>query len=167
MSLPRIVVPDPIHEDGLTELRRLFAVDVLTGQDAASRRRALSAADGVIVRNIPIDGPLIDECPKLKVIAKHGAGVDNIDLTGATARGIVVANVPGGNADAVAEGAVALMLAALRRVPRGPCAGCRRPLLGALGPPLRAPLAKDARPGASGSAISERGSRASVREAST
>ena len=71
----------------------------------------------VIVRNIPIDGPLMDECPKLKVIAKHGAGVDNIDLNGATARGIVVANVPGGNADAVAEGAVALMLAALRRVP--------------------------------------------------
>jgi D-3-phosphoglycerate dehydrogenase len=117
MSLPRIVVPDPIHEDGLTELRRRFVVDVLTGHDAATRRKALVAADGVIVRNIPIDGQLMDECPRLKVIAKHGAGVDNIDLDGATARGIVVANVPGGNADAVAEGAVALMLAALRRVP--------------------------------------------------
>ena len=59
----------------------------------------------------------MDGSPRLKVIAKHGAGVDNIDLPAATARGIVVANVPGGNADAVAEAAVALMLATLRRVP--------------------------------------------------
>ena len=51
------------------------------------------------------------------MIAKHGAGVDNIDIPAATARGIVVANVPGGNADAVAEATVAMMLAALRRVP--------------------------------------------------
>ena len=59
----------------------------------------------------------MDACPRLKVIAKHGAGVDNIDIPAATARGIVVASVPGGNADAVAEATVAMMLAALRRVP--------------------------------------------------
>ena len=46
------------------------------------RKRALATADAVIVRNMPIDGRLMDECPKLKVIAKHGAGVDNIDLKG-------------------------------------------------------------------------------------
>jgi D-3-phosphoglycerate dehydrogenase len=55
--------------------------------------------------------------PRLRVIAKHGAGVDNIDIPAATARGIVVASVPGGNADAVAEATVTMMLAALRRVP--------------------------------------------------
>jgi D-3-phosphoglycerate dehydrogenase len=53
----------------------------------------------------------------LKAIAKHGAGVDNIDIPAATARGIVVASVPGGNADAVAEATVAMILAALRHVP--------------------------------------------------
>jgi D-3-phosphoglycerate dehydrogenase len=66
---------------------------------------------------LAIDANLMDTCPRLKIISKHGAGVDNIDIAGATARGIVVANVPGGNADAVAEGTVALMLATLRRVP--------------------------------------------------
>ena len=60
---------------------------------------------------------LIDALPRLRVIAKHGAGVDNIDIPAATARGIVVASVPGGNADAVAEATVTMMLAALRRVP--------------------------------------------------
>jgi len=60
---------------------------------------------------------LMEAAPNLKVIAKHGSGVDNIDLAAATEYGIVVANVPGGNADAVAEGTVAMMLATLRRTP--------------------------------------------------
>jgi phosphoglycerate dehydrogenase-like enzyme len=55
--------------------------------------------------------------PGLRLIAKHGSGVDNIDIPGATERGVLVANTPGGtNSTAVAEGAVTLMLAVLRRV---------------------------------------------------
>ena len=118
MSLPCVFIPDPIHADGVARLRERFFVDApMGGQDAAARRLAFSQADAVIVRNLAIDAELMDSCPRLKVISKHGAGVDNIDIAGATARGIVVANVPGGNADAVAEGTVALMLATLRRVP--------------------------------------------------
>lgn len=118
MSLPRVFIPDPIHADGVARLSGRFFVDAPAGeQDAAARRLAFTQADAVIVRNVAIDANLMDSCPRLKVISKHGAGVDNIDIAAATARGIVVANVPGGNADAVAEGTVALMLATLRRVP--------------------------------------------------
>ncbi len=118
MSAPRVFIPDPIHADGVARLRERFFVDAPAGgQDAAARRLAFSLADAVIIRNLPIDAGLMDSCPRLKVISTHGAGVDNIDIAAATARGIVVANVPGGNADAVAEGTVALMLATLRRVP--------------------------------------------------
>jgi D-3-phosphoglycerate dehydrogenase len=118
MSLLRVFIPDPIHADGVMRLRDQFLVDAPAGeQDAAARRRAFSLADAVIVRNLAIDASLMDSCPRLAIIAKHGAGFDNIDVAAATARGIVVANVPGGNADAVAEGTVALMLATLRRVP--------------------------------------------------
>lgn len=118
MSMPRVFIPDPIHADGVARLRERFFVDApVGGQDAAARRLAFSQADAVIVRNLAIDANLMDSCPRLKIISKHGAGVDNIDIAGATARGILVANVPGGNADAVAEGTVALMLATLRRVP--------------------------------------------------
>lgn len=56
---------------------------------------------------------------RLKVIAKHGAGVDNIDIAECTRRGIVVANVPGANAEAVADMSFALMLAVARRIPLG------------------------------------------------
>ena len=118
MSEFRVFIPDPIHADGLARLRECFVVEAPeTAQDAATRRAAFSQADAVIVRNLTIDAKLMDSCPRLKVISKHGAGVDNIDIAAATERGIVVANVPGGNADAVAEGTVALMLAVLRQVP--------------------------------------------------
>lgn len=118
MSLLRVFIPDPIHADGVARLRERFYVDAPAAeQDAEARRLAFSHADAVIVRNVAIDASLMDSCPRLKIISKHGAGVDNIDIAAATARGIVVANVPGGNADAVAEGTVALMLATLRRVP--------------------------------------------------
>ncbi len=117
MSLPRVFVPHPIHADGLARLAQHFVVDAPLHQDEDERQRSFAMADAVVVRNIAIDAGLIDALPRLRVIAKHGAGVDNIDIPAATARGVVVANVPGGNADAVAEATVAMMLAALRRVP--------------------------------------------------
>ncbi len=113
----RVLIPDPIHKDGVARLREHFVVDALASRDSKDRRRAFAEADAVIIRNIAIDASLLDAAPKLKVISKHGAGVDNIDMKAATRHGIVVANVPGGNADAVAEATVGLMLAAIRRVP--------------------------------------------------
>ncbi len=117
MSLPRVFVPHPIHADGLARLAEHFFVDAPPHQDEDDRRRSFEMADAVVVRNIAVDAALIDAMPRLRVIAKHGAGFDNIDIPAATARGIVVASVPGGNADAVAEATVTMMLAALRRVP--------------------------------------------------
>ena len=87
------------------------------GKGCAARQRGFAAADAAIIRNLPVDASVLAGAARPKVIAKHGAGYDNIDVAAATAQGIVVANVPGGNADAVAEATVALMLAALRRVP--------------------------------------------------
>jgi D-3-phosphoglycerate dehydrogenase len=118
MTLPRILIPHPIHADGLARLSGHFEIDAPAKFDEAGKRAAFAAADAVIVRNLGIDAALMDAAPKLRVIAKHGAGVDNIDIGAATERGIVVASVPGGNADAVAEAAVAMMLAAIRQVPK-------------------------------------------------
>lgn len=118
MTLPRILIPHPIHGDGLARLAGRFTIDAPAKFDEAKKREAFAAADAVIVRNLGIDAALMDASPKLRVIAKHGAGVDNIDIAAATARGVVVASVPGGNADAVAEAAVAMMLAAIRQVPK-------------------------------------------------
>ncbi|MBN8994252.1 MAG: hydroxyacid dehydrogenase [Rhizobiales bacterium] len=118
MSLPRILIPHPIHQDGIDRLAGHFTVDAPAKFDDARKRESFAAADAVIVRNLGVDAALVDASPRLRVIAKHGAGVDNIDIRAATERGIVVASVPGGNADAVAEAAVTMMLAAIRQVPK-------------------------------------------------
>ncbi len=66
----------------------------------------------------PCTADMIDAAPKLRLIQKIGVGVNTIDLNAARARGIAVCNLPGTNARAVAELALMLMLAALRRLPR-------------------------------------------------
>ncbi|TDD22896.1 hydroxyacid dehydrogenase, partial [Actinomadura sp. KC06] len=64
----------------------------------------------------PLTADDMDRAPKLRLIQKLGTGVNTIDLDAAEERGIAVANMPGQNAQAVAETSLLLMLAALRRV---------------------------------------------------
>jgi D-3-phosphoglycerate dehydrogenase / 2-oxoglutarate reductase len=73
-------------------------------------------AEAVITRTSPMTAAEIGRARRLKVIGKHGVGVDNIAVAAAQARGIVVVNTPGANADAVAELALGLALAAARHV---------------------------------------------------
>lgn len=71
---------------------------------------------GIIVGLETIDNQLMSQLPNLKIIIKHGAGVDNIDLISAEEKGIIVHNAPGANARAVAELALGLMLAVSRSI---------------------------------------------------
>ncbi|MCF8042940.1 MAG: phosphoglycerate dehydrogenase [Desulfarculaceae bacterium] len=73
--------------------------------------------DGVVPGMVKMDQEMMAALPNLKVIAVHGAGVDHIDHKAAEDLGIAVCNVPGGNARAVAELALGLMLALARRIP--------------------------------------------------
>ena len=73
-------------------------------------------ADGVMVRMTPIRADNLARAKKLRVIAKQGVGIDNIDLVAARARGITVCRTPGVNKEAVAELALALALSVTRRV---------------------------------------------------
>jgi len=77
-----------------------------------------TGAPAVFVRPGIITRRVIEACHDLRIIAVHGAGVDQVDVAAATDCGVVVTNVPGGNANAVAELAFALMLALLRRIPQ-------------------------------------------------
>ncbi len=74
-------------------------------------------AEGLIVGLEQVDASVIEAGPKLKLIGKPGAGVDNIDVEEATRRGIVVCNTAGSNAEAVADHTYALILAVLRQMP--------------------------------------------------
>jgi len=118
MSRPTIAVADPIHAAGLERLRATYEVAFLPEIAAPeSRANALAAAEAVVVRVFKIDEALLQSAPRLKLVAKHGSGVDNIDIPAASRHGVLVCNTPGGaNSSSVAEGAVTLMLATLRQV---------------------------------------------------
>jgi D-3-phosphoglycerate dehydrogenase len=80
---------------------------------------AIASADGLIVGGRFITADLIDRSPQLRVISKHGVGVDHIDIEAAAAHGIVVTNTPGANANGVADLTIALMLAVARPILSG------------------------------------------------
>jgi len=79
----------------------------------------LATTDAWIAGTGPITAAHLDAAPNLKIVARYGVGTEAVDLEAAAARGIPVTNTPGANADAVADHAIGLMLAALRLVPDG------------------------------------------------
>lgn len=75
-------------------------------------------ADALIVGADPVTGRVLEAGPHLRIVAKHGAGFDNIDLAAAASRAVVVTYAPGANTDAVAEMTIAMLLALWRGVLR-------------------------------------------------
>ncbi len=82
-------------------------------------RSVLRDVDGIAAGVDQFFPPAFDDAERLKVLARHGAGMDCVDVAECTRRGIVVANLPGANAEAVADMAFALMLAVARKIPEG------------------------------------------------
>lgn len=95
-----------------------LAVTVVPEADDALLARVLPEADVLWHVLKPCTATMIAGAPRLKLIQKIGVGVNTIDLDAAKARGIAVCNLPGTNSQAVAELALLLMLACLRKLPR-------------------------------------------------
>lgn len=73
--------------------------------------------DAILARTADFNQQVLEKGTKLKIVARHGAGLDNIDLDYARKRGIVVTNTPGANSNSVAEHTIALMLACAKNIP--------------------------------------------------
>jgi D-3-phosphoglycerate dehydrogenase len=71
-------------------------------------------ADAILARQGQVDAAAIAASPRLRIIARHGVGVDEVDLAAAAARGVMVTNTPGANSRAVAEHTLALILALVK-----------------------------------------------------
>lgn len=116
----KIIISDDLPVSAVSLLQQVdgFEVDARPGRPKADLLADIADADALIVRSATkVTKEVIDAAPTLKIIARAGSGVDNVDLEAASARGIVVINAPGGNSISVAEHAMALMLALARSVP--------------------------------------------------
>src|SRR5919106_14479 len=128
MAAPLIAVPDdfPSVFEGSAahaRCRTLGETSVVTARGAEDESELIRRIDGArIAINIRAHArfsyAVFAARPALKMVSVWGTGVDNIDLTAAGRRGVTVCNTPGVNAFAVAEHAIALMLATARRIPR-------------------------------------------------
>jgi D-3-phosphoglycerate dehydrogenase len=116
--MARILVAEPLAEEGVAILRSAHEVDVKTGLPREELLRILPEYDALLVRSqVKVDAEAIAAGSRLQVIGRAGVGVDNIELDPATAAGIVVVNAPTGNTVAAAEHTLALLFALARRIP--------------------------------------------------
>ena len=96
-----------------------WTVDARTGRSAEELAKDIKDAVALIVRSATkVTAQLIASAPELRVIARAGSGVDNVDLQAASDKGILVLNAPGANSISVAEHAFALILSSARSIPR-------------------------------------------------
>lgn len=117
MSKKSVLLLETIAEEALLILEE--NAQVFTGYDAESLNTVLAHEEihAIITRGKgQINKALMDACPKLEVAARCGVGLDNVDVTGATARNVKVINAPGSNASTIAEHTLSLMLMLMRNM---------------------------------------------------
>lgn len=115
----KVLVSESLAEEGLQRLRETCEVDYHEKMTAEELLAAIGAYDALVVRSASqVTAEVIGAGHNLKIIGRAGVGVNNIDLEAATARGIVVVNVPDGNTIAACEQTLALMLALARNLPQ-------------------------------------------------
>jgi D-3-phosphoglycerate dehydrogenase len=117
--LVKILVTDPIHEDGIKMLREVGDVEVRTELTPQQLLEEIRGYDVLVVRGATkVTKDIIEAGKRLKIIARAGVGLDNIDVRAASARGIELINAPEAPTVAVAELVIGLMLAWARQLPR-------------------------------------------------
>jgi glyoxylate reductase len=124
MSKPRVFVTRLIPEGGLALVRQACDAEIWAGETPPSREVLLQKVRGVdgllCLLTDPVDGEVMDAAgPWLRVISNFAVGYDNVDVAGATERGIPVGNTPGVLTETTADMAFALLMAAARRVVEG------------------------------------------------
>ena len=115
----KVLITEQVSQKGIDFLiDKGYEIVFPKGKDEDSLIEAAKDCEAILVRILPISKKLIDSCPNLKVVAKHGVGVDNIDLEACRAKGIKVVNTPGANSRSVAEYTMALILSCAKQIPK-------------------------------------------------
>ncbi|MEM0204032.1 MAG: phosphoglycerate dehydrogenase [Archaeoglobaceae archaeon] len=116
----KVLVAEQISDEAIEFMRKEgLEVDVRLGLKREELLSIIENYEALVVRSqIKVDKEIIERAKNLKIIARAGVGVDNIDVETATQHGIVVVNAPGGNTVSTAEHAIALMFAVARKIPQ-------------------------------------------------
>lgn len=116
--MEKVFLTEHIHPDAVAYLKENFEVIQGTSTESSEIIRQAQGCAAILIRSAKITAEIMDAIPTLKVVAKHGMGVDNIAVDHATEKGILVVNAPFSNLNAVAEHIVMLLLALSKRTVR-------------------------------------------------
>ena len=109
---PLVVIAGRINPAGVAQLESEARVVLAPDLEPKTVIELAQEAEGILFRAGPrCDDTILGACPRLRVVGRHGVGLDTVDLEAATRRGVAVVHAPGSNAQAVAEHALMLMLA--------------------------------------------------------
>lgn len=118
MNLPVVLIADKLAESTVAALGDQVEVRWVDGPDREKLLAAVPEADALLVRSATtVDAEVLAAAPKLKIVARAGVGLDNVDVNAATERGVLVVNAPTSNIHSAAEHALALLLSAARQIP--------------------------------------------------
>jgi len=117
---PKILIPEKVSPDGLALLSPYFEIHQPKNLSAEDLLSQIPTYQALIIRSeTKVTASVLAAATKLKVVARAGVGVDNVDVDAATRNGIIVVNSPSGNIVAAAEHTIALLMAVARNVPAG------------------------------------------------
>jgi D-3-phosphoglycerate dehydrogenase len=118
VSLPVVLIADKLAESTVAALGDQVEVRWVDGPDREKLLAAVPEADALLVRSATtVDAEVLKAAPKLKIVARAGVGLDNVDVKTATEHGVLVVNAPTSNIHSAAEHALALLLSAARQIP--------------------------------------------------
>ena len=117
--LPVVLIADKLAQSTIEALGDGVEVRWVDGPNRAELLAAVPEADALLVRSATtVDQEVLDAAKELKIIGRAGVGLDNVDIEGATQRGVMVVNAPTSNIHSACEHAITLLLAAARQIPR-------------------------------------------------
>jgi D-3-phosphoglycerate dehydrogenase / 2-oxoglutarate reductase len=118
VNLPVVLIADKLAQSTVAALGDQVEVRWVDGPDREKLLAAVPEADALLVRSATtVDAEVLAAAPKLKIVARAGVGLDNVDVDAATERGVLVVNAPTSNIHSAAEHALALLLSASRQIP--------------------------------------------------
>jgi len=115
----KVLVTDEISESGLALLTEdpRIELDVKLGMSIDELHQTVGAYEAIITRSgTTVNEALLEHATNLKIIARAGVGIDNVDVSAASTRGIIVVNAPFGNVNSAAEHSMALLLSLCRKI---------------------------------------------------
>lgn len=109
--MKKVLLSEKLDETGPNLLKKHgYKVEIASGTDVENMKKSIKDAFAVVMRSSKLPAEVIDSANKLKIIARNGTGINNIDVSEATKKKILVAKVDGANSNGVAEYVISMML---------------------------------------------------------